>query len=143
MNKAVLVGRLTRDPEVRATQSGVAVARFSVAVDRPFANQAGERETDFIDVVVWRKQAETVGQYLKKGRLVGVEGAIQTRTYEKDGQKRRAWEVVADRVEFLDRGSDAPARAPANQAGQEERSGVEDRNPETFGDEVGPEQVPF
>ncbi|MGE5572551.1 MAG: single-stranded DNA-binding protein [Bacillota bacterium] len=105
MNKVLLVGRLAQQPELRYTQNGVAVARFTVAVNRPFTNQQGEREADFIDVVVWRAQAENCANYLAKGRLVGVEGRLQIRSYETtEGQKRRVAEVIADRVEFLDRG---------------------------------------
>jgi single-strand DNA-binding protein len=108
LNRIVLIGRLTRDPELRYTPSGVAVASFSLAVDRPFANQQGERETDFIDIVVWRKLAETVSGHLQKGRLVAVQGRLQIRSYEtQDGQRRKAAEVVADDVRFLDRPRDA------------------------------------
>lgn len=104
MNKIVLVGRLTRDPELRYTQNGTAVTKFTLAVNRPFTNQDGQREADFIDIIVWRAQAENCANYLRKGRLVGVEGRLQIRTYEtQDGQKRKAAEVVADRVEFLER----------------------------------------
>ncbi len=135
MNRIVLVGRLTRDPELRVTQNGVSVARFTVAVDRPIASQSGERGTDFIDVVVWRKQAETVGAYMKKGRLVAVEGRLQVRSYQAtDGQKRRAWEVIGDRVEFLDRGPDSGARVPAVEEPPFPEPG-EDSEP-TFGDEI-------
>ena len=81
MNRVVLIGRLTADPELRFTQNGIAVARFTLAVDRTFANQQGERETDFIDIVVWRKQAENCGQYLKKGHLAAVDGRLQVRSY--------------------------------------------------------------
>jgi len=102
------VGRLAQQPELRYTQNGVAVARFTVAVSRPFTNQQGEREADFIDIVVWRAQAENCANYLAKGRLVGVEGRLQIRSYETaEGQKRRVAEVVADRVEFLDRSKDS------------------------------------
>lgn len=112
MNKILLVGRLTRDPELRYTQTGVAVARFTVAVNRPFTNQQGERVADFIDVVTWRTQAENCANYLTKGRLVGVEGRLQIRSYEtQDGQKRRAAEVVADRVEFLERSREGASQA--------------------------------
>lgn len=103
LNTVILIGRLTRDPEMRYTTSGIPVARFSLAVDRPFTNQNGERETDFIDIVTWRKLAETCTNNLGKGRLVAVEGRLQIRPYEtQDGQKRRAAEVVADTVQFLD-----------------------------------------
>jgi len=104
LNVVVLIGRLVRDPELRYTPSGVAVGSFTLAVDRPFTNQQGERETDFIDVVVWRRQAETVAQHLQKGRMVAVHGRLQVRTFETaDGQRRRVAEVVARDVRFLDR----------------------------------------
>lgn len=104
LNRIVLVGRLTRDPELRYVPSGAPVASFTLAVDRPFANQQGERETDFIDIVTWRRLAEQVSRHLSKGRLVAVEGRLQIRSYEtQDGQKRRVAEVVADGVRFLDR----------------------------------------
>ena len=103
MNTVILIGRLTRDPELRYSKNGVAVANFTLAVDRQFANQAGEKETDFIPIVVWQKLAETCANHLRKGRLVAVEGRLQIRTYEKDGQKRYASEVVARSVQFLDR----------------------------------------
>lgn len=107
LNRIILIGRLTRDPELRYTPSGVPVASFSVAVDRPFTNQQGERETDFIDVVVWRKLADLCGQYLAKGRLVALEGRLQIRSYEtQEGQRRKVAEVVADNVKFLDKGKD-------------------------------------
>ena len=103
MNNVVLVGRLTREPSMRYTPSGVAVANFSLAVDRPFANADGKKECDFIDIVAWRKTAETCAEYLDKGRLVGVEGRLQIRSYEdKEGNKRKVAEVVANNVRFLD-----------------------------------------
>jgi single-strand DNA-binding protein len=103
-NRIILIGRLTRDPELRYIPSGAPVASFTLAVDRPFKNQAGERETDFINVVAWRKLAEFVGQYLSKGRMIAVEGRLQIRPWEtQDGQKRTSAEVVADAVRFLDR----------------------------------------
>lgn len=104
LNRIVLIGRLTRDPELRYVPSGHPVVSFTLAVDRSFANQQGERETDFIDIVAWRKLAEQVSQHLSKGRLVAVEGRLQIRSYEtQDGQKRKVAEVVADGVRFLDR----------------------------------------
>lgn len=103
MNKVFLIGRLTRDPELRYTGSNVAVATFSLAVNRPFTNQSGEREADFINIVVWRKQAENVKNYLTQGSQVAIDGRIQTRSYDgQDGQKRYVTEVVADNVQFLD-----------------------------------------
>lgn len=102
LNRIVLIGRLTADPVLRYTQSGIAVATFSLAVDRNYANQQGERETDFIDIVTWRKLAETCANNLNKGRLVAVDGRLQIRDYEYEGQRRRAAEVVAETVRFLD-----------------------------------------
>ena len=103
MNHVVLIGRLVRDPELRYTPQGVAVGSFTLAVDRPFTSSQGEREADFIDVVVWRKLAETIAQHLQKGRLVAVQGRLQIRSYEdRDGNRRKAAEVVAHEVRFLD-----------------------------------------
>lgn len=102
MNKVFLIGRLTRDPELRYTGNNTAVATFSLAVNRPFTGQSGERETDFINIVVWRKQAENVKNYLSQGSQVAIDGRIQTRSYDdNNGQKRYVTEVVADNVEFL------------------------------------------
>jgi single-strand DNA-binding protein len=102
MNKVFLIGNLVRDPEVRATQSGISVCNFTVAVNRRFKKENGEQETDFLNVIAWRQLAELCSKYLAKGRKVAVTGSIQTRTYEaKDGSKRTAWDIVADEVEFL------------------------------------------
>lgn len=101
MNRTVLVGRLTKDPELRYTQSGVAVANFTIAVNRRFARE-GEPSADFIPVIVWQKQAENVAKYLSKGSQVAVEGRIQTSSYDnKEGQRVFRTDVVADQVEFL------------------------------------------
>lgn len=104
MNKVILIGRLVRDPELRYTPTeGVAVANFTLAVDRPFLNQKGEKDTDFIRIVTWRKLAETCANNLSKGRLVAVEGQLQVSSYEdKEGNKRTAVDVVARDVRFLD-----------------------------------------
>ena len=110
MNKVILMGRLTRDPEVRYTQTGKVVCQFTLAVDRPFANQEGQREADFIPVVIWGKQAETCGNSLTKGQRALVEGRLQIRSYDgKDGNKRWITEVIADRFEFIERKADAAA----------------------------------
>ena len=115
MNHIALIGRLTRDPELRYTPNGTAVTQFTLAVDRPFLNQAGEREADFIPVVAWQKLAETCANHLGKGRLVAVQGRIQTRSYkDKAGNKRKAWEIVAESVRFLDK-----PRAVENETGEE------------------------
>jgi single-strand DNA-binding protein len=104
MNKVVLIGRLTKDPELKFTQgSGNAVATFTVAVDRRLSNKDGVRETDFIPIVVWGKQAESTANYMSKGKLIGISGRIQTRSYDaKDGTKRYVTEVVAEEVQFLE-----------------------------------------
>jgi single-strand DNA-binding protein len=103
LNRVILIGRLTRDPELRYTPSGVAVTSFSLAVERNYVNQQGERGADFIRITVWRKLAENCANHLNKGRLVAIEGRLQTRSYETpEGQKRQVTEVVADDVRFLD-----------------------------------------
>lgn len=103
LNHIVLMGRLTRDPELRRTGSGVAVASFTLAVDRDYAAQGTERETDFVDIVAWRNTAEFVSKYFTKGRMAVVSGRLQIRNWQdKDGNKRRSAEVVADNVYFGD-----------------------------------------
>ena len=103
INRVVLVGRLTKDPEYRTTPSGVSVATFTLAVNRTFTNAQGEREADFINVVVFRRQAENVNNYLFKGSLAGVDGRIQSRSYEnQEGRRIFVTEVVADSVQFLE-----------------------------------------
>lgn len=102
-NKAILVGRLTADPELRQTPNGVPVTSFSIAVNRSFTSKGGERQTDFIDIVAWRQTAEFVCRYFSKGRAILVEGSIQTRSFvDKNGNNRRAWEVVADSCHFVE-----------------------------------------
>lgn len=103
INRVVLVGRLTKDPELRYTPNGVPVTRFTVAVNRTFTNQQGEREADFISCVAWRKQAENLANYMRKGSLVGIDGRIQTSSFEgQDGKRVYMTEVVADSVQFLE-----------------------------------------
>lgn len=103
MNKVFLIGRLTRDPELRYTGNNTPVATFSLAVNRNFSNEAGEREADFINIVVWRKQAENVKNYLTQGSQVAIDGRIQTRSYDdNNSQKRYVTEVIADNIEFLE-----------------------------------------
>jgi single-strand DNA-binding protein len=103
LNRVVLVGRLTKEPELKFTPNGVAVATFTLAVNRNFSNANGERETDFINCVVWRKPAENVANFLKKGSLAGVDGRIQTRNYDgQDGKRVYVTEVLAESVQFLD-----------------------------------------
>lgn len=103
INRTILVGRLTKDPDLKYTAQGTPVANFTLAVNRPFSNQQGEKETDFINIVVWRKQAENAANYLKKGNLAGVDGRIQTRNYEgQDGKRIYVTEVLAESVQFLE-----------------------------------------
>ena len=103
LNKIILMGRLTRDPELRRTGTGTAVTSFSLAVDRDFKSQSGEKETDFIDIVAWRSTAEFVSKYFTKGRMAVVEGRLPIRDWtDQDGGKRRSAEVVADNVYFGD-----------------------------------------
>ena len=102
MNKVIIVGNLTRDPELSETPSGVAVCRFAIAVSRDYANSEGNRETDFFNITVWRGRAENCGKYLKKGNKVAIVGSLQNRSYEdKDGIKRTVTDVIASEVEFL------------------------------------------
>lgn len=111
LNKVILIGRLTRDPELRYTPNGISVATFTIAVDRNYTNQEGQRETDFIPIVAWRGLADTCGKYLTKGRLVAVSGRLQIRSYEgQDGQRRYIAEVVADEVQFLERAGSSPEK---------------------------------
>jgi len=139
LNRIILIGRLVRDPELRYTPSGTAVASFTVAVDRSFGKQ-GERQTDFIDIVVWQKQAEVCHRNLAKGRLVAVEGRLQVRSYEDNqGIRRKAAEVVADTVRFLDRPREGE-RPPEAEPGAKEQDLVE-----PFGQAVdfSEDEVPF
>ncbi len=116
MNKVVLIGRLTKDPELRFTpNNGTAVATFTLAVDRKFLGPNGQKETDFIPIVVWGKMGETVANYMNKGRLIAISGRMQTRSYDaKDGTKRYVTEVVADDVQFLDKGQSQTQQTRTN-----------------------------
>ncbi len=103
LNKVFVMGRLTRDPELRRTQSGTAVASFSLAVDRDYKSQSGEKETDFFDVVAWRTTGEFVAKYFTKGRMAVVEGRLQVRQWQdKDGNNRRSTEIIAENIYFGD-----------------------------------------
>lgn len=109
LNRVVLVGRLTKDPEFKTTQNGVSVATFTLAVNRNFKNKNGEQQADFINVVVFRQQAENLNNYLSKGNLAGVDGRIQSRSYEnKEGQRVYVTEVLADSVQFLEPKNNQP-----------------------------------
>ncbi|MFB5676966.1 single-stranded DNA-binding protein [Paenibacillus terreus] len=123
LNRVILIGRLTKDPELRYTPSGVAVTQFTLAVDRPFTSQGGEREADFIPVVTWRQLAETCANYLRKGRLTAVEGRIQVRNYENnEGKRVYVTEVVADNVRFLESNREGGGNSSGGGAMREEPS---------------------
>jgi single-strand DNA-binding protein len=136
MNKVVLIGRLTRDPELKFTPgTGTAVATFTLAVDRRFSKE-NKKEADFIPVVVWGKQAESTANYMRKGKLMGISGRIQTRSYDaKDGTKRYVTEIVAEEVQFLEySSSNVNNNSSENQGGFEERSFGEEMTPVDDGD---------
>lgn len=132
LNRVILIGRLTKDPELRYTPNGVAVATFTLAVDRNFTNQQGQREADFINIVAWRGLAENVANYLKKGKLTAVEGKIQTRHYDNnDGKRVYVTEIVADNVRFLE-----------STTGQRRESG-DDRQNDRFEDPFSDDSSPI
>ena len=137
MNRAILIGRLTADPEIRTTQSGVSVCKFTLAVDRRFRDADGNRQADFIPVNAWRQLADLCARYLSKGNKCAVVGSIQTRTYDaQDGSKRYVTELVADEVEFL---------TPKQESGQASADTME-RAMETFGNalqEIDDDELPF
>ncbi|WMJ84341.1 single-stranded DNA-binding protein [Oscillospiraceae bacterium LTW-04] len=126
-NKAILIGRLVADPEMRTTPNGVNVASLRIAVDRAYTSKGAEKKADFINIVCWRQQAEFVSRYFSKGKAIGIEGSIQTRDYtDKEGNKRYAFEVVADRVFFVESknaSGGTPAAAPAVNEGVSYASG--------------------
>lgn len=127
MNRVMLIGRLTAKPELKYTNSNLPFARFSVAVNRTFNNAQGQREADFINVVVWRKQAENVCNFLDKGSLVSIEGRIQTGSYDdKDGNKRYTMEVVADSVQFLESKNQSQNRSQSNPSPYDYQSSTND-----------------
>ncbi|MNS79715.1 Single-stranded DNA-binding protein ssb [compost metagenome] len=146
LNRVILIGRLTRDPELRYTPAGVAVTQFTIAVDRPFTSQGGEREADFIPVVTWRQLAETCANYLRKGRLTAVEGRIQVRNYDNnEGKRVYVTEVIADNVRFLESnrdggGSGQREEAPAFGGGGANRGGSNNSrgNQDPFSDDGKP-----
>ena len=139
MNRVMLIGRLTAKPELRYTSSNIPFARFSLAVNRNFSNAQGERQTDFISIIVWRKQAENVCNFLDKGSLVSVEGRLQTGSYDdKDGNKRYSMDVVGDSVQFLESKSQAQNRA--NNSDNVSPYDYQDNN---FNSEISVENDPF
>jgi len=142
LNKVILIGRLTRDPELRFTPAnGIAVTNFTIAVDRPFTNQKGEREADFIRIVVWRKLAEICANNLSKGRLVAVDGRLQIRSYEaQDGQRRYMTEVVANEVKFLDKGKSSSGEF---NSGEPNFDSIDPDFSFDLGDDIEGDGVPF
>ena len=130
LNRIVLMGRLTRDPELRHTQAGKAVASFTLAVDRDFSSNDGKKETDFIEIVAWRNTAEFASKYFTKGRMVAVSGRLQIRDWtDKEGNKRRTAEVVADNAYFADSKKDA---APSGESKLDSFSAYAEANLEDF-----------
>ena len=123
LNKSILIGRLTKEPELKYTNTGVAVCTFTLAIDRPFKDSQGNKEADFLNIVTWRQLAETCANYLKKGRLCAVEGRIQIRNYENnEGRRIYITEIVADNVRFLESGNKAEAEETgANKIQQREQ----------------------
>lgn len=102
INRVILVGRITKDPEVKTTQSNIPVVSFTIAVNRQFTDESGNRQADFIQCVMWRKPAENMGKYVRKGNLLGIDGRIQARQYESDNGMRYVTEVICDSVQFLE-----------------------------------------
>ena len=142
--RVILIGRYTREPELRFTSGGAAVANFTLAVDRPYLNAQGERETDFIRIVAWRKLAETCAYYMGKGRLVAVEGRLQVRTYQTpDGQNRTTAEVVADTVRFLERAREGTPVGPSENVPEKEEFPEPGFPEDPFGVDFNPEEPPF
>lgn len=144
LNRVILIGRLTRDPELKYTPNGTAVCTFSLAINRKF----NKEETDFIDIVVWRGLAETCASYLGKGRLAAVEGRLQVRTYEnQEGQKRKVTEVIADDVRFLDRGgTGSTASGSSGKAKQDDWNALGrelNLNEVDYVDQEGEDDIPF
>ena len=139
MNKIILLGRFTRDPEVRYTSTGKVVCQGTIAVDRPFVNQDGQHEADFIPIVIWGKQAEVCGNSFAKGQRIRIEGRLQIRSYDKDGLKRYATEVIVSSFNFIEKKtSNTDTNASASAASQD------DRGMETFVAAVPfDEEIPF
>ncbi|MCF8011446.1 MAG: single-stranded DNA-binding protein [Clostridiales bacterium] len=143
LNRIILIGRLTRDPELRHTTNGTPVANFTLAVNRDFNNRQGEKDADFINIVVWRKQAENVANYMSKGKLVAVEGRLQIRSYDdSQGIRRKAAEVIANNVKFLDKMSGGEKTENPFDSGSSESTSNDFDN---FGSEISfnEDDVPF
>ena len=138
LNRIVLIGRLTKDPELRFTQNGKAVCSFTLAVDRPYVGQNGNKETDFINIVVWNKLGENCAQYLAKGKMAAVDGRLQIRSYDdKNNQRRYVTEVIADNVRFL------TPKSEGQSSGQQENFPPEDDLSYMSGYNSSPDDLPF
>lgn len=143
INRVVLVGRLTKDPDLRYTPDGVAVCTFTLAVNRPFTNQQGDRDADFINCVAWRGTAENLANYQKKGNLIGIDGRIQTRSYEEnDGKRRYITEVVCESVQFLE-----PKKENSEQMTKQQQSPMTHKSDPFFDDsgqiDINDDDLPF
>ena len=135
LNRITVIGRLTKDPELRSTSNGVAVATFTIAVDRQYKSQNGEKETDFIPIVVWRGLAETCSKYLSKGNMVAIDGRLQIRNYENDkGERRTIAEIVAENAQFL---------TPKGNTREDSNSAIFDRNSDELGEMEPIDDIPF
>lgn len=142
MNKIHLIGRVVHSPEVKTTKSGTKVCTFTLAVRRKFKDQSGEYQTDFFDVQAWRTLADLCEKYLEKGKMALVSGSMQSRTYEKDGVKRKVWELMADEVEFLADGKSAanPDQQQGKAVPKSNTNGFDPANQYTQADD---EELPF
>jgi single-strand DNA-binding protein len=149
INRVVLAGRLTRDPELKYTPNGVAVANFTLAVNRPFKSQSGDSEADFINCVVWRKPAENLANYMSKGSLVGVDGRVQTRSFDnQEGKKVYVTEIVADSVQFLESKGGSNSNQNNNQSYNGGGQANQQQNDDPFKDkgepiDISDDDLPF
>ncbi|WP_026701627.1 single-stranded DNA-binding protein [Salibacterium aidingense] len=149
INQVVVVGRMTRDPELRYTPNGVAVTNFNLAVNRPFTNQKGEREADFFSIVAWRKQAENLCSYVQKGDQIAVSGRLQSRSYmREDGGKQKVVEVVAETIQFLETKKNNSSQGGSSQSqassGNRQQTGFQPNgNYEPMNDPISDDDLPF
>lgn len=146
LNCVTLMGRLVAEPELRHTPNDVAVTSFTIAVDRDFVKSGTERKADFIDIVAWRQTAEFVSKYFHKGQLIAVKGSIQTGSYEKDGVRRKIFEILADSVYFAEpkrSSGDAGSAAPRYEERPQEVSSFSSGSDDAFEEIVGDDDLPF
>jgi|SRR5699024_8756428 len=149
MNRVVIAGRLTKDPELKYTPNGNAVANFTVAINRRYKSQDGEQEADFLNCVAWRKQAENLANYMRKGSLIGVDGRVQTRSYDNDsGQRVFVTEILAESITFLDSRGNNSEKQDISQGNQQQAPQTQQEQPNPFADEaepvdIGDDNLPF